>query len=166
MQVLENIAVGSNQVYVIPPNHHLTLGSEFLRLQPMQQPRPLPKAIDRLFISLAEEQQEEAICIILTGADHGGTVGLKAVNAAGGMVMARLPETAQHPGMPESAVGTGMVDYVLSIEEMGGAPTPLNRLSGCLFKRGNRLQRIRLRITAAQSGWQLQLDAFGRRAAI
>ena len=119
IQVLSDIAVESDHVYVIPPNHYLILDGGFLRLQQIPQPRPLPKAIDCLFISLAEEQQERAICIILTGADHDGTVGLKAIKAAGGMVMAQLPETAQHPRMPERAVHTGLVDYVLPIEEMG-----------------------------------------------
>ncbi|SCY47620.1 two-component system, chemotaxis family, CheB/CheR fusion protein [Nitrosospira sp. Nl5] len=119
IQVLGDITVEPDRVYVIPPNHYLTLDSGFLRLQRMPQPRPLPKAIDCLFTSLAEEQQERAICIVLTGADHDGTVGLKAIKAAGGMVMAQLPETAQHPSMPESAVHTGLVDYVLPIEEMG-----------------------------------------------
>ncbi|MGH8684946.1 MAG: chemotaxis protein CheB, partial [Nitrosospira sp.] len=113
VQVLGDIAVEPDHVYIIPPNHYLVLDGGFLRLQQIPQPRPLPKAIDCLFISLAEEQQERAICIILTGADHDGTVGLKAIKAAGGMVMAQLPETAQHPGMPESAVHTGLVDYVL-----------------------------------------------------
>ena len=78
----------------------------------------LRKAIDLLFTSLAEEQQERAIGIVLTGADHDGTVGLKAIKAAGGMVMAQAPETAQHRDMPESAVQTGLVDHILPIEEM------------------------------------------------
>ena len=119
VQVLGDIAIEPNTIYVIPPNHYLILDSGFLHLQEMPQPRPLPIAIDRLLISLAEELQERAICIILTGADHDGTIGLKAIKAEGGMAMAQLPETAQHPGMPESAIHTGLVDYVLPIEKMG-----------------------------------------------
>lgn len=121
VQVRGDMPVERNTVYVIPPNHYLILDGGYLRLQQVPQPRPSPQAIDRLFISLAEELQEGAIGIILTGADHDGTVGLKAIKAAGGMVMAQLPATAQHPDMPESAVETGLVDYVLPIEEMGGA---------------------------------------------
>lgn len=118
-QVLADVAVEANRIYVIPPNHFLTLDSGFLRIRKIPQPRPLSRSVDRLFISLAEELQERSICIVLTGADHDGTVGLKAIKAVGGMVMAQLPETAQHPGMPESAVHTGLVDYILPIEEMG-----------------------------------------------
>lgn len=121
IQVLSDMAVAPDTVYVIPPNHYLVLDSGFLRLQEMPQPRPAQQAIDHLFISLAEELQERSIGIILTGADHDGTVGLKAIKAAGGIVMVQLPETAQHPGMPGSAVGTGLVDRILPIEEMGGA---------------------------------------------
>jgi two-component system CheB/CheR fusion protein len=118
-QVLTDVTAQANRIYIIPPNHFLTLDSGFLRIRKIPQPRPLSRAVDRLFISLAEELQERSICIVLTGADHDGTVGLKAIKAVGGMVMAQLPETAQHPGMPESAVHTGLVDYILPIEEMG-----------------------------------------------
>lgn len=118
-QVLADVTVEANTIYVIPPDHFLTLEDGFLRLQKIPRPRPLSRAVDRLFISLAEQLQERSICIVLTGADHDGTVGLKAIKAGGGMVIAQLPETAQHPGMPESAVHTGLVDYILPIEEMG-----------------------------------------------
>ncbi|MEO6824847.1 MAG: chemotaxis protein CheB [Nitrosospira sp.] len=119
MQVLADTPVEANSIYIIPPNHFLTFDSGLLHIQKIPQPRPLSRSVDRLFISLAEDLQERSICIVLTGADHDGTVGLKAVKAVGGMVMAQLPETAQHPGMPQSAVHTGLVDYILPIEEMG-----------------------------------------------
>jgi two-component system, chemotaxis family, CheB/CheR fusion protein len=121
VQVVSDMTVEAGTVYVIPPNYYLILKGNTLHLELMPQPRPLPRAIDRLFISLAEEQQERAICIILTGADHDGTVGLKAIKAAGGMVIAQHPGTAQHPSMPASAIDTGLVDYVLPIEKMGEA---------------------------------------------
>jgi two-component system CheB/CheR fusion protein len=130
VQVGSDITVEPGTVYVIPPNHYLTLQRGTLHLELMPQPRPLPRAIDRLFTSLAEEQQERAICIVLTGADHDGTAGLKAIKAAGGMVIAQLPATAQHPSMPESAIDTGLVDYVLPIEEMGEA------LAGYILRSG------------------------------
>ncbi|PTR13439.1 two-component system CheB/CheR fusion protein [Nitrosospira sp. Nsp2] len=121
VQVVSDMTVEAGMVYVIPPNHYLILQRNTLHLELMPQPRPHPRAVDRLFISLAEEQQDRAICIVLTGADHDGTVGLKAIKAAGGMVIAQLPGTAQHPSMPTSAIDTGLVDYVLPIEKMGEA---------------------------------------------
>ncbi len=118
VQVKEDLAVEPGRVYVIPPGHYLIFDSGYLRLEQIPESRHSRKAIDLLFTSLAEEQQERAICIVLTGADHDGTVGLKAIKAAGGMTMAQVPETAQHSDMPESAIQTGLVDYVVSIEEM------------------------------------------------
>jgi two-component system CheB/CheR fusion protein len=118
VQVLADVAVEANTVYVISPNHFLTLSGGFLRVREIPQPRPQSRAVDHLFVSLAQELQERAICIVLTGADHDGTVGLKAIKAVGGMVMTQLPETAEHRGMPESAVHTGLVDYVLPVENM------------------------------------------------
>ncbi len=118
VQVNDGLPVEPNRVYVIPPGHYLIFDGGYLRLEPIPEPRPLRKAIDLLFTSLAEEQQERTIGIVLTGADHDGTIGLKAIKAAGGMVMAQTPETAQHPDMPESAIQTGLVDHVAPIEEM------------------------------------------------
>jgi two-component system, chemotaxis family, CheB/CheR fusion protein len=70
VQVVGDTTVEPGTVYVIPPNHYLILIGGTLRLELMPQPRPLSWAIDRLFISLAEERQEGAIGIVLTGADH------------------------------------------------------------------------------------------------
>lgn len=119
-QVMNNVSVQPNSVYVIPPGHYLVFDRGYLHLEPIPEPRAQRKAIDVLFISLAEEQGERSIGIVLTGADHDGTVGLKAIKAAGGMVMAQAPETAEHPGMPQSAIQTGLVDHVVPIEEMAG----------------------------------------------
>ncbi len=118
VQVKGTLPVEPNRVYVIPPGHYLIFDSGYLRIERVPEPRSSRKAIDLLFTSLAEELQERAICIVLTGADHDGTVGLKAIKAAGGMAMAQAPETAQHRDMPESAVQTGLVDHILPIEEM------------------------------------------------
>ena len=130
LQVVNDTRVERDTVYVIPPNRYLLLKGGILRLEPMPEPRPLARAIDCLFISLAEDQQEKAICVVLTGADHDGTVGLKAVKAVGGMVVAQMPETAEHPAMPESAIDTGLVDYVLPIQEMGEALAGYIKRSG------------------------------------
>ncbi|WP_258577655.1 chemotaxis protein CheB [Nitrosomonas supralitoralis] len=68
---------------------------------------------------MRQNYRKKSICIVLTDADHDGTIGLKAIKAEGGMAMAQQPETAQHPDMPQSAIHTGLVDYVLPIEQMG-----------------------------------------------
>ena len=68
--------------------------------------------------SLANDQQERAICVILSGTGNHGTLGLKAVKAAGGMVMVQEPSTAEYDRMPCSAIDTGLVDYVLPPGDM------------------------------------------------
>src|SRR4051794_26222710 len=117
-QVTGSTAVQPNSVYVIPPGHYLIFSSGYLHLEAIGELRAQRKAVDVLFTSLAEEQRERSIGIVLTGADHDGTVGLKAIKAAGGMIIAQAPETAEHANMPESAVQTGLVDHVVPIEEM------------------------------------------------
>ena len=74
--------------------------------------------IDNFFRSLAEAHEERAIGIILSGTGSNGTLGVKALKGAGGVTLAQMPETAQYNGMPRSAVATGLVDFVIPIEEM------------------------------------------------
>ncbi|MDQ3583079.1 MAG: PAS domain S-box protein [Pseudomonadota bacterium] len=81
----------------------------------------IPRPIDGFLRSLAEYQQERAICIIFSGTGSDGTLGLKAIKAEGGLVMVQSPDTAEHDGMPRSAIATGLVDYVLPVEEMPAA---------------------------------------------
>jgi two-component system CheB/CheR fusion protein len=77
-----------------------------------------PTAIDLFLRSLAEDKQEKAICIILSGTGSHGTLGLKAIKAAGGMAIVQEPKTAEYPAMPESAIATGLADFVLPVEKM------------------------------------------------
>src|SRR5262249_18264609 len=76
--------------------------------------------IDYFFRSLASDQKERAICIVLSGTGTDGTLGLKAVKSESGMSMVQSPDSAKYSGMPESAIDTGLADYVLSPREMPG----------------------------------------------
>jgi two-component system CheB/CheR fusion protein len=71
--------------------------------------------------SLADDQEERAICIILSGTGAHGSLGLKAVKAAGGLAMVQDPATAEYERMPQSAVATGLADYVLPAEQLPDA---------------------------------------------
>jgi PAS domain S-box-containing protein len=118
VQVVDEMAVEPNHVYVIPPNRYLTISAQTLHLTEPIERRGLRVPIDFFFRSLAEEQHERAIGIILSGTGTDGTLGVREIKAAGGMVMVQRPETTQFDGMLRSAVGSGVVDYVLPIEEM------------------------------------------------
>jgi two-component system CheB/CheR fusion protein len=119
VQAEDKMPLECDFVYVIPPNKYLSIQKGVLHMSKPSERRGLRMPIDYFFRSLAEDQQDKAICIILSGTGTDGTLGLKSVKAQGGMVMVQLPDTAQYDGMPCSAIATGMVDYNLSIEEMG-----------------------------------------------
>jgi two-component system CheB/CheR fusion protein len=74
--------------------------------------------IDFFFRSLAQDQGERAICVVLSGTGSDGTLGLKAIKEVGGMAMTQAPESAAYDGMPRSAIATNLVDYVLPPDEM------------------------------------------------
>ena len=99
-------------VYVIPPNRDLTLVAGVLHLAPPVQPRGLRLPIDLLFSSLARDQGERAIGVVLSGMGADGTLGLQAIKSQGGLTLAQSPESAQFDSMPKSAIAAGCVDIV------------------------------------------------------
>lgn len=110
----------ADHVYVIPPNHHLTLHKGVIQLSAPPDRGAGQTAIDPFLCSLAADQQERAICIILSGTGTGshGSLGLKAVKAEGGMAMVQEPSSAEYNGMPLSAIDAGLADYVLPPGQM------------------------------------------------
>jgi two-component system, chemotaxis family, CheB/CheR fusion protein len=121
MQVLvagDGIAVEPGCVFMSPPEGYLAILNGTLHLMEPDEPGPLRLPIDYFFRSLAEDQKEKAIGIVLSGTGTDGTLGLKAIKGAAGMTMAQAPESAKYSGMPSSAIATGLVDYVLPTEQI------------------------------------------------
>lgn len=112
-EVTNNLPVEANHVYVIPPNTTLTIVSRALKLQPRKQGRTPTRSIDSFFESLAQDQRERAIGVILSGTASDGTVGLEAIKGEGGITFAQ-DDSAKYDSMPRSAVAAGCVDFVLS----------------------------------------------------
>ncbi|HXN46419.1 MAG TPA: chemotaxis protein CheB [Bryobacteraceae bacterium] len=111
-QAEDGIALEPHHVYVIPPDRDVTLRRGALRLSSREQAaKHMP--VDRFLKSLAEDQAGGAIGIILSGTGSDGTAGLEAVKAEGGIAFAQDPKSASYPGMPESAIAAGCVDFVL-----------------------------------------------------
>jgi len=102
-----------NHVYVGPPGGHLSiLNGTLHRMETGMKEAPrLP--IDHFFRSLAEDQKEQAIGIVLSGTGTDGTLGLQAIKSEYGMAMVQQPQSAKYAGMPSSAIATGLADYVL-----------------------------------------------------
>jgi two-component system CheB/CheR fusion protein len=89
-----------------------------LHLMEPSAPRGHRLSIDFFFRSLAQDQQERAIGVVLSGTGSDGTMGIRAIKGAGGMVMAQTPDSTEYDGMPRSAIATGFVDYELPPAEM------------------------------------------------
>ena len=117
-EVEDGMEVRTNCAYIIPPNRDMAFLNGRLQLLEPSAPRGQRLPIDFFFRSLAQDQRERAICIVLSGTGNDGTQGLRAVKGEGGMAMAQDPGSTEHDGMPRSAIATGLVDYVLRPSEM------------------------------------------------
>jgi len=118
VEATDGMAVVANSVYVIPPNKYMTISGGVLRLTgPVERGGP-HTSIDLFLRSLANDKREKAVCIILSGTGSHGSLGLKAVKSTDGMAMVQDPNTAEYPRMPQSAIATGLVDFVLPVERM------------------------------------------------
>ncbi|MHC1789728.1 chemotaxis protein CheB [Solidesulfovibrio sp.] len=112
-EVTDGMEVRPNCAYIIPPNHDMAFLGGRLQLLPPAAPRGLRLPIDFFFRSLASDQHERAIGIVLSGTGSDGAAGVRAIKGEGGMVMAQTPISTEYDGMPRSALATGLVDFEL-----------------------------------------------------
>ena len=139
MQVFEvedGMRVQPNCTYIIPPGRDMAFLNGNLQLLAPLAPRGQRLPIDFFFRSLAQDQRERAICIVLSGTGSDGTLGVRAIKGEGGMVMAQNLESAEYDGMPSSAIATGLVDYELPPAEM---PAQLIAYAGRALAKATRL---------------------------
>ncbi len=118
LSVVDKMVVLPNHVYVIPSNAALTLSGGVLSLAAPAEARGHRMLIDQFMTSLAADQGSRAIGIVLSGANSDGTFGLAAIQDAGGLTVAQLPESALFPMMPRSAIDHHIVDHVLPAHAM------------------------------------------------
>ncbi|MHB8766500.1 MAG: chemotaxis protein CheB, partial [Deferrisomatales bacterium] len=117
-QVEDGMAAEPDRVYVIPPNRELAILHGTLHLLEPALRRGLRMPIDAFFRSLAADRGEGAVGVVLSGTGTEGTLGLKEIKGAGGLVLVQAPGTAKYDGMPQSAAATGLADYVLPPDRM------------------------------------------------
>jgi PAS domain S-box-containing protein len=135
-QVEDGMAVAPDHLYVIRPGRLLTIHDGRLHLGPrLGTPRAANRPIDDFFKSLAEEQRERALCIVMSGMGSNGAAGAQAVKAVGGLCVAQDPETAQFPSMPQHLIDSGYADYVLRPADI---PEVLLAYAGHPYARGGR----------------------------
>ena len=117
-QIEDGMQIEPNCVYVKPPNKDITISNRILHLVEIPASQGPKHPIEFFFQSLAKDQADRAICIILSGAGTDGDIGLKAIKDAGGMSMVQEEKSAKFGGMPKSAMSTGLADYILPAEKM------------------------------------------------
>lgn len=121
-ELIDGEHLTGGHVHVMPPGRLMALRDGAVHFEPRKATRaPSPKPIDFFMTSLAEQAPDHCVGIVLSGTDHDGTVGLKAIKAAGGLTMAQNPGTAEFPSMPQSAIAAGAADRILAAHAMPGA---------------------------------------------
>jgi len=118
VEAQQSMVVAPNSVYVIPPNRDMAIFHGVIQLSVPERPRGHRMPIDAFLRSLAEDQGEKAIGVILSGTGTDGTMGLRSILGAGGVSFVQDPASAKYDGMPTSAIQAGFATYVLPTERM------------------------------------------------
>jgi two-component system CheB/CheR fusion protein len=126
-EVQDGMTVEPDHVYVIPPNTALAVFHGKLRLLPRGETHTRHMPVDSFFRSLAEDQGQSAVGIILSGTGSDGSLGIRAIKAAGGIVLSQDEQSAKYDGMPKSAAATGVVDFILPPEKIAAELARISR---------------------------------------
>ena len=110
VEAQDQTRVVANHVYVLPPNRDMAIFHGVLQLSVPDKPRGLRMPIDAFLRSLAEDQGEMAVGVILSGTGTDGTLGLRAILGGGGVTLVQDPASAKYDGMPRSAIDAGVAD--------------------------------------------------------
>ncbi|MBI5521524.1 MAG: PAS domain-containing protein [Desulfarculus sp.] len=139
-QVKDRTKVQPNCVYVIPPNKDMSILRGSLHLFPPVSPRGLRLPIDFFFRSLAADRGEKSVGVILSGMGSDGSLGLRAIKEAAGVVLVQDPASAKFDGMPKSAIEAGLADFVAPAPELAGKLIEYARHAPLLAKTGLTLE--------------------------
>ncbi len=116
--ISDRLLIEPNRVYIIPSNRDLHAEGGAFHLRPISKPRGWPDVITVFLHSLIAHWDGKLIAVIVSGYDGDGAAALCGIQQVGGITIAQKLETAKQPDMPESAIATGCIDFVLSPEEM------------------------------------------------
>jgi len=116
--ITERLLIEPNHVFIIPEQRDLHVLDEEFRLKPISKPRGWPDVITVFLRSLTENWDGKLIAVIVSGYDGDGAAALCGIKEVGGITIAQKPETAAQPDMPESAMASGCIDFVLSPEDI------------------------------------------------
>jgi chemotaxis response regulator CheB len=119
--ITDNLLIQPNRVFIIPEQRDLHVLAGDFHLKPISKPRGWPDVITVFLRSLAEHWEGKLIAVIVSGYDGDGAAALCGIKEVGGITIAQRLDTAKQPDMPESAIATGCVDFVLSPEDIAKA---------------------------------------------
>ena len=120
LEIEDGMKIKPSCVYLNPPDKNVAIINRKLYLTEPLKTHGINLPIDSFFRSLSEDLGEKAVCIILSGTATDGTLGIKAVKGEGGMAIVQNPNSAKYDGMPNSAIATGLVDFILPLEKIPG----------------------------------------------
>jgi two-component system CheB/CheR fusion protein len=118
VEATEDMLVEADHVYVLPPGKEITITDRHLHLNEIPLPRKEWTVIEHFFTSLAKDQAERTIAIILSGTGSHGSLSFRDIKLAGGLIIAQDPSTTSHSQMPQSAIDSGLVDLIVAPEKM------------------------------------------------
>lgn len=116
--ITENLLIEPNHVFIIPANRDLHVDKEEFHLKPISKPRGWPDVITVFLRSLTTFWDGKLIAVIVSGYDGDGAAALRGIKEVGGITIAQKPSTASQPDMPQSAIDSGCIDFVLSPQEI------------------------------------------------
>jgi chemotaxis response regulator CheB len=116
--ITEKLDIQPNHVFIIPEQRDLHVLHDEFRLKPISKPRGWPDVITVFLRSITKHWRGKLIAVIVSGYDGDGAEALCGIKEAGGITIAQKPDTARQPDMPESAIASGCIDFVLSPEDI------------------------------------------------
>jgi two-component system, chemotaxis family, protein-glutamate methylesterase/glutaminase len=116
--ITERLNIVPNHVFIIPEKRDLHVNEGEFRLKPISKPRGWPDVITVFLRSLTEHWDGKLIAVIVSGYDGDGAAALRGVKEVGGITIAQKLDTATQPDMPESAIASGCIDFILSPEDI------------------------------------------------
>jgi two-component system, chemotaxis family, protein-glutamate methylesterase/glutaminase len=116
--ITEKLDITPNHVFIIPEKRDLHILNGEFRLKPISKPWGWPDVITVFMRSMSKNWDGKLVAVIVSGYDGDGAAALSDIKDAGGITIAQKPETAVQPDMPESAIDSGHVDFVLSPEQI------------------------------------------------
>ena len=116
--ITDKLDIVPNHVFIIPEQRDLHVLNEEFRLKPISKPRGWPDVITVFLKSITQHWNGKIIAVIVSGYDGDGAEALRGIKEEGGITIAQRPDTAIQPDMPDSAIATGYIDFILSPEEI------------------------------------------------